>query len=78
MIETDEDNEDKAELPVSTSAELIMLAKKLEARYISWVGPDSSTNFFHHIHAFQVEFYHKQMRNAKQTVLLRHGFIKLV
>ena len=78
MTETDSDNEDKVELPVSISAELITLAEKLKAGHISRVGPDFSTDFLCYICVFQVELHHEQTRNVKQTVLLRHGFVKLV
>ena len=78
VTETDSNDEDKAELPVWISAELIVLAEKLEAGHISQVGPDFSTDFLCYIHTFWVKLHCKQMKNVKQIVLLGHGFVKLV
>lgn len=48
--------DDKAK-PATTS-ELISLVEKLEARYVSWVGADSSCDFLHHLRVFWAELTH--------------------
>ncbi|KAF8558115.1 hypothetical protein OG21DRAFT_1405665 [Imleria badia] len=78
VIEMDSDDEDdhEEETKPATTSELIALAEKLEAGYVSQVGADSSSDFLHHLRAFRAELRRDQMKNAKQTMLTSHGFSK--
>ena len=57
------------------TSELIVLAEKLEAGYVSRVGVDSSPDFLHHLHAFWGELRRDQMKNMEQSTLASHGFV---
>lgn len=60
-----------------TTSELIVLAEQLEAGYVSRVVADSSSEFLHLLRAFRAELHCDQLKNAKQTALDSHGFVKL-
>ena len=62
------------EPPKMAISELLVLAKKMEAGYVSQVGADSLPDFLHHLHAFQAELHRDQMKNAKQVTM--DGFFK--
>ena len=49
-------------MAVMATSELIVLAEKLEAGYVSRVGVDSSPDFLHHLRAFQGELCRDQMK----------------
>ncbi|KAF8122901.1 hypothetical protein EV363DRAFT_1181549 [Boletus edulis] len=74
----DEDGEsdDDSSQPITT-AELITLAERLEAGYISRLGAESSLELLHHLRAFRAELRRERLKNAKQTVLDNHGFMKI-
>ena len=73
----DEDGSDNDSLQPTATSELITLAEQLEAGYISQVGAGSSPELLHHLHVFWAELHREQLRNAKQTVLGSHGFMKI-
>ena len=73
----DEDGSDNDSLQPAATSELITLAEQLEAGYISQVGAGSSPELLHHLRAFRAELRREQLRNAKQTVLGSHGFVKI-
>ncbi|KAI9457916.1 hypothetical protein HD554DRAFT_2042208 [Boletus coccyginus] len=75
-IEVDSDNEDSDDPEMMVTSELIALAEKLEAGYVSRVGVDSSPDFLHHLRAFRAELRCNQAKNAKQSTLASHGFVK--
>ncbi|KAF8423946.1 hypothetical protein L210DRAFT_3765598 [Boletus edulis BED1] len=54
-IEVDSDDEDDCHGAVMATSELIALAEKLEAGYVSRIGVDSSPDFLHHLRAFRAE-----------------------
>ena len=57
-----------------TTSELLVLAEKMEAGYVSRVGADSLLDFLHHLRAFRAELHRDKMKNAKQVTL--DGFFK--
>ena len=74
----DEDGSNNDSLQPAATSELITLAEQqVEAGYISRVGADSSPELLHHLCACQAELHREQLRNAKQTVLGSHGFVKI-
>ena len=77
-INVDSDDEGKDnyynELPAMATSELLVLAKKMGAGYVSSISTDSLLDFLHHLHAFCAELHHNQMKNAKQVTL--DGFFK--
>ena len=73
----DEDGSDNDSLQPTATSKLITLAEQLEAGYISQVGAGSSPELLHHLCAFWAELHREQLRNAKQTVLGSHGFVKI-
>ena len=78
-MEVDSDDEDDCcggKVAAMATSELIALAEKLEAGFVSQVGVDSSPDFLHHLRVFRAELRHDQMRNAKQSTLASHGFVK--
>ena len=78
VVEVDSDIEDGCgddEMAVMATSELIVLAEKLEAGYVSWVGVDSSPDFLHHLRAFWGKLRRNQMKNTKQSTLASHGFV---
>ena len=62
------------EPPEMAISELLVLAKEMEAGYVSRVGANSLPDFLHHLHAFWAELHHDQMKNAKQVTM--DGFFK--
>ena len=75
VIEVDSDNEDGCgddKMVVMATSELIVLAKKLEAGYVSRVDVDSSPDFLHHLRAFRGELCCDQMktRNSWPVMVL--------
>ena len=74
----DEDGSNNDSLqPVATSELITLAEQQVEAGYISQVGAGSSPELLHHLCAFRAELHHEQLRNAKQTVLGSHGFVKI-
>ena len=72
-VDLDDEGHDN-ELPAMATSELLVLAEKMKAGYVSRVSADSLLDFLHHLYAFRAELRRDQMKNVKQVTL--DGFFK--